>query len=79
MLMPCTRANLSLTMRITVNGKVEELASPCTLSEAVSQYRRNTGPCAVELNERLVPVDQRSEAQLTDGDRIEIVTLVGGG
>lgn len=34
---------------------------------------------AVEVNEELVPRKQFAETALRDGDRIEIVTFVGGG
>ena len=36
-------------------------------------------PCAVEVNEALVPASSHQAHQLHAGDRIEIVTLVGGG
>jgi thiamine biosynthesis protein ThiS len=34
---------------------------------------------AVELNRRVVPRGEHPLAMLTEGDRVEIVTLVGGG
>jgi len=35
--------------------------------------------CAVEVNRRVIPRRDHATATLVDGDRIEIVTLVGGG
>ena len=34
---------------------------------------------AVELNRRVVPHNEHSQTLLVEGDRVEIVTLVGGG
>lgn len=34
---------------------------------------------AVELNQNVVPRSEHRQTFLSDGDRIEIVTLVGGG
>jgi sulfur carrier protein len=36
-------------------------------------------PCAVEVNRSLVPHRRHAEHALRDGDRVEVVTLVGGG
>jgi sulfur carrier protein len=36
-------------------------------------------PCAVEVNRALVPHRRHAEHALSQGDRIEVVTLVGGG
>ncbi|MSQ91205.1 MAG: sulfur carrier protein ThiS [Phycisphaerales bacterium] len=66
-------------MQITVNGNSETLAGPSTLEEVVVRFRTSAAPCAVEVNERLVPHSKRTQVEVRDGDRIEIVTLVGGG
>ena len=36
-------------------------------------------PCAVEVNQKLVPHHKRESHVLSTDDTIEIVTLVGGG
>lgn len=66
-------------MQVTINGKTENLADHCTVAEAVLRFRSVDVPCAVEVNERLVPHDKREGISLKAGDRIEIVTFVGGG
>jgi len=66
-------------MQVTINGKPENLTDSCTVAEAVLRFRSVDVPCAVEVNERLVPHDKRESISLKAGDRIEIVTLVGGG
>ena len=40
---------------------------------------RLTGPVAVEVNEQLAPREQHDDWALSAGDRVEVVTLVGGG
>ncbi len=72
-------ANLIQPMRITVNGIQSDLEVPITVAEFIRQRRTNDAPCAVELNERLVAFDQRETVLIQDGDRVEVVTLVGGG
>jgi sulfur carrier protein len=39
----------------------------------------NARHVAVEVNMALVPRESQNEHVLSDGDRLEIVTLVGGG
>jgi sulfur carrier protein len=36
-------------------------------------------PLAVEVNEEVVPRARLADCRLDDGDRLELVTLVGGG
>lgn len=66
-------------MELTLNG------TPCTLSDVrtVSDLLRSIGkdavPCAVEVNKSLVSHRDRDRHQLREGDRVEVVTLVGGG
>ncbi len=68
-------------MRVTINGISIQLDPPATLAEVVAKHRAGSkeGPCAVEVNEGLVAHDRRATVEVKDGDRIEIVSLVGGG
>ncbi|MAY73435.1 MAG: thiamine biosynthesis protein ThiS [Phycisphaerae bacterium] len=66
-------------MSVTVNGSTRELPEGCTIAELITELGLAEAICAAELNERVVPVAERADSQLNDGDRIEIVTLVGGG
>lgn len=63
---------------IIVNGescRVEPGASVARLIE----LRKPTPPFAVEVNRQLIRRPQYGETPLRPGDRVEIVTLVGGG
>lgn len=64
-------------MRIRLNGAERELPAGTSVAELVA--RETSGPVAVERNGELVPRARHAGTELADGDRVEIVTLVGGG
>lgn len=66
-------------MTLTVNGQSKTLPDGTTLVQLVRDLGLEKNPIAVELNRRVVPRDRHGETRLADGDRLEIVTLVGGG
>ena len=49
------------------------------LAQLLTHLGRDNVPCAVEVNQQLVPKAKHSQHQLHGGDRVELVTLVGGG
>lgn len=66
-------------MQITVNGETLELPDPASLADLIERQGLADAACATEVNQRLIPKRDRPEHTLQDGDRVEIVTLVGGG
>ena len=66
-------------MRVQVNGKDEEVDPGMTVTGLVARYRFQPKHVAVEVNCDLVPRRVFDATLLKEGDRIEIVTLVGGG
>lgn len=64
---------------ITVNGKEIQMKQ----SISVAAYLENAGyqmkRIAVELNGDILPKYGYSDTMLKDGDRLEVVTFVGGG
>jgi thiamine biosynthesis protein ThiS len=66
-------------MQITLNGQPETLDSATTLGQLLSRLELEPIRVAVEINEDLVPRKRFAETAIRDGDRVEIVTLVGGG
>ncbi len=66
-------------MQITVNGQSRQVAERTTVAGLLDELRLTDKPVAVEVNLELVPRQQHGQRQLADGDRLEIVTLVGGG
>jgi thiamine biosynthesis protein ThiS len=65
--------------KLTVNGNDRELADGTTVADLLAELGLDPRTLAVERNLELVPRAQHAETQLTVGDRIEVVTLVGGG
>ena len=66
-------------MRVCVNGRERELPDGTTMADLVAMLALQPRRIAVERNRRLVPRNRFAETVLAPEDRIEIVTLVGGG
>ncbi len=66
-------------MQIVVNGKERELENDTNVSQLLAMYELEPIRAAVEINEELVPRATFAETTIKSGDRIEIVTFVGGG
>lgn len=66
-------------MQILVNDQPYETAEACTVAVLLEQLGLTGKPVAVEVNLQLVPRQQHTEHVLASNDRLEIVTLVGGG
>jgi sulfur carrier protein len=66
-------------VQITVNGQPREVADGLTVAQLLDELALATKYVAVEVNLQLVPRQQHAEHRLVEGDRLEIVTLVGGG
>lgn len=65
-------------LQILVNGESDTLEAPATVAALVAR-RAPRPPFAVEVNKRLVRRSTYESTPLAEGDRVEIVTLVGGG
>lgn len=66
-------------MNIVVNGQSRQVADGMTVAELLDTLNLATRYVAVEVNLEVVPRQTHAQRQLADGDRLEIVTLVGGG
>lgn len=66
-------------MRILINGEHEEISDGATVQQLVQKFKLVPKHVAVEVNRELVPRDTFPQTVLRDGDRVEIVTFVGGG
>jgi thiamine biosynthesis protein ThiS len=66
-------------MQITVNGQSRQVADDATVARLLDDLNLTGKPVAVEVNLELVPRQRHAQHRLTEGDRLEIVTLVGGG
>jgi sulfur carrier protein len=66
-------------MKILVNGEAREVVDGTSVSELLHVLGVTQPHVAVELNLEVVPRAQHVATTLNDGDRLEVVTLVGGG
>ena len=66
-------------MQVVVNGTSHELDSRATVAQLLDKLELAPIRVAVELNEELVPRKEFDRTGLRPGDRLEIVTFVGGG
>ena len=66
-------------MKLRVNGEERELAEGSTVADLVGELGLRPEMVAVEVERELVPRGQHAERRLNAGERVEVVTLVGGG
>ena len=66
-------------MQIQVNGEQREVAEQTSIGELLHQLELDPRYLAVERNLELVPRAVHAKTLLAAGDRLEVVTLVGGG
>jgi thiazole synthase len=66
-------------LTLTVNGEPRSLPEPLTVAELLDRLGYDRRRIAVEVNQTVVPSAQHPGHTLAAGDRVEIVTLVGGG
>lgn len=64
---------------ITINGTPLIQAEGSTLLELLQKQNYRTERVAVELNGEIVPKAAFGQTVLKDGDRLEVVSFVGGG
>jgi len=64
---------------ILVNDQPLQIDDPATVAALLVRLNLGESACAVEVNRTLVPRSKHGEKTLADGDRVEVVTLVGGG
>jgi thiamine biosynthesis protein ThiS len=70
---------LSRFVTIQLNGSPREIQAETALGSLLESLGLKEVRIAVEHNEQVVPAEKHAEILLAEGDRIEIVTFVGGG
>jgi thiamine biosynthesis protein ThiS len=66
-------------MQILVNGKPREVSDNATVAELIKALELDPRQVAVEVNLELAPRAEHPTRRLASDDRVEVVTLVGGG
>jgi sulfur carrier protein len=73
------RTDATPLIQVMVNGRTEAVPPGLTVAELLTRLELPPKGLAVEVNEQIVPRGRHAEYQLTEGDRLEVVSLVGGG
>ncbi len=66
-------------MQIVVNGATREVTEGLSIAGLLQELQIEPKHVAVEVNLELVPRGRHGAHTLSPGDRLEVVTLVGGG
>jgi thiamine biosynthesis protein ThiS len=66
-------------MQISVNGETRSITSGTTIAQLLDELQMQARHVAVEVNLELVPRASHASRELKGGDKLEVVTLVGGG
>ena len=67
--------------RVVINGEEREISREMNILELLNEMGikfREVG-LAVAINEEVIPKSEYEKRTVKDGDRVEIVQLVGGG
>ena len=66
-------------IEIRLNGEPRRLAGGGTVADLVAELGKDPRTLAIEHNGSILSRSRWSEIPLAPGDRLEVVTLVGGG
>jgi len=66
-------------MKICVNGKTHELTGPRPLSGLIQDICESNPYVIAELNGEIIRKENWTNINVGEGDRIELVSFVGGG
>ena len=66
-------------MKLIVNDREHEHSGSGTLLELLTEIGANPEQTAIVVNGKIVNRNERTSFRLEAGDRVEIVTMVGGG
>ncbi|MEJ2818701.1 MULTISPECIES: sulfur carrier protein ThiS [unclassified Caulobacter] len=66
-------------MKLLLNGEERDIADIVSIADLVATLGLDARKVAVERNLEIAPRSTYGDTILADGDRIEIVTFIGGG
>ncbi len=66
-------------MQIQLNGAPRDCAPGITIASLLEEAGYGSGRVAVEVNHEVVPRSLHVKYVLNEGDRVEIVSAIGGG
>lgn len=62
-----------------LNGKEYHTSSNFTLYQCINYFNYNSSLLVLEYNNCICPKDKWDQINIEDNDKIELVTIVGGG
>ena len=79
-MLPCeVRLFLSMDINVTINGKTESIAAGISLQSLLKLFGIQSERVAIEYNREIIDRNQFDALLMKEGDRLEIITFVGGG
>ena len=79
-MLPCeVRLFLFMDINVTINGKTESIAAGISLQSLLKLFGIQSERVAIEYNREIIDRNQFDALQMKEGDRLEIITFVGGG
>ncbi len=69
----------SLAMKITLNGEPREIAPNLSVTSLLENLELQSDRVAVEINLSILERSMYQSWVLTEGDRVEIISFIGGG
>ena len=66
-------------MQIILNGSLHELSEAISITALLHQLQVDVRQVAVEKNGEIISCSKHDDAQLQQGDVLELVEFVGGG
>jgi sulfur carrier protein len=70
---------MSETIEVVINGQARNVAQGTTVAALIGDLGLGDRRVAVERNREVVPRAEHATTVLAPGDRLELVTFVGGG
>ncbi|HEY0189740.1 MAG TPA: sulfur carrier protein ThiS [Kofleriaceae bacterium] len=70
---------MSASIDVVINGQPRTVNQGTTVASLIGELGLAGKPVAVERNREVVPRAQHASTELAAGDRLEVVTFVGGG
>ena len=66
-------------MQITLNGEPRDVTAGTTVRALVDSLHVKPELTAVQLNDRVLPREDFAATQVSEGDVVEVIRVVGGG
>jgi len=75
----CLYYHSDLPMNIILNNESDKVHDGMTIKELLDDKKIHTKFIAIEINKKIIPKSSYYKHKLNEGDKIEIITAIGGG